>query len=244
VCALPTMASQQQRLAKLRAHLTSPASHGHCWWLNGCTAVGSADDRFGAAAAAHPLTWTDVFDAFPLAYRDGPLTPQQWHEFWVDGFTVARASPGVVDYGGLHGIISQSVEANARLLSERGELKQLFSESGVFRRQAQIEEVVPGSSVALSGKAAAAVMFSDEMRRAVGHPSMLAIARQLTGAPELIIPSNYALRCKGPSAPSLAAGMQDSGTVPWVCVLLLVSNLPSFFQLSRPARTVDGRHAV
>ena len=205
---------QRRLLAQLRSHLL-PATPA---------AVAAAVPRHASGTsspfedvAAEPLTWTRALAAFPLAYRDGPLSPAQWREFWEDGWTVATISPGAVDFDALHGAISATVDASARAHVEGGRLRedQLFSDSNVFRRQAEIEAALPGSSTALSSEAAPALMFSESMRNAVGHPTMLGIARQLTGAPELILPSNYALRCKGPSAPALAAGMADSGTVPW-----------------------------
>jgi hypothetical protein len=206
--------AHQRRLGRLCSHLLPPALE----FAAVATESGNTGDPF-ADVATEPITWTKALGALPLAYRDGPLSHAQWRQFWEDGWTVVTITPGAVDFGALHAAIEECVDANVRALVEAGQLTedQRFPDSDVFTRQAQIEAIVPGSSGALSAKAAPALMFSDAMRHTVGDPTMLGIARQLTGAPEIILPSNYALRCKGPSAPVLDAGMLDGGTVPW-CV--------------------------
>ena len=211
----------QRRLTQLRSHLLPSTRLPRPNAVHMAAAAQSSSsvtsgDPF-ADVATEPLTWTRALGDLPLTYRDGPLSHEQWRQFWEDGWTVVTISPGVVDFGALHAGIEDAVDANVQALVDAGQLTadQRFADADVFKRQAQIEAIAPGSSSALSSTAAPALMFSDAMRHAVGDPTMLGIARQLTGAPEIIVPSNYALRCKGPSAPVLEAGMSDSGTVPW-----------------------------
>ena len=86
----------------------------------------------------------------------------------------------------------------------------------LLRRQGAIEAAVPGNTAGpFSGAARSKLLFSDAMKRAVSHPSMLAIVRQLIGAEEICLTGNYALRAKAPSEPMLAQGLPDGGTVPW-----------------------------
>lgn len=178
-----------------------------------------------------PLTWTRALafnDRGALPYRAGPLTPQQWREWWEDGWTVIKA-PDAVDYAGIQGILGGLLEENARRLVQSGTLAEGAAPltagrwEALLRRQGAIEVAVPGNTAGgFSGAARSKLLFSDAMKRAVSHPSMLGIVRQLTGAEDICLTGNYALRAKAPSEPMLAQGKPDGGTVPWhqdTCVI-------------------------
>jgi hypothetical protein len=87
--------------------------------------------------------------------------------------------------------------------------------AGTLRRLAAVEEVVPGNAAGGFSVLARGELHSAEMHHTLSHGAMLDIVRQLTGAEDICLPGNYAVRCKGPSAPVLAAGSPDGATVPW-----------------------------
>ena len=179
-----------------------------------------------ADVGARPLTWSRALTV-PVGhlYRDGPLSPQQWREWWERGWTVIRSPvAGAVDYAGMKARFVNLVEENIRGLIEGGTLEgeQLAglrpsedSWDNVLRKLAAVEEIVPGNTSGSFAAMARSELHSEEMHATVSHKTMLAICEQLTGAQDICLPGNYALRCKGPSAPPLAAGQPDSATVPW-----------------------------
>ena len=82
-----------ERLARLAAHLAPRTVDGSApapaWATSRWSqAAGAAGPSPFDAVASEPLTWTRALAA-PLPYREGPLSPAQWREFWEDGWTGA-----------------------------------------------------------------------------------------------------------------------------------------------------------
>eukprot|EP01050_Picozoa_sp_SAG11_P038865 SAG11_NODE_16075_length_557_cov_1.349345_1_plen_104_part_10 len=98
----------RRRIARTLGHLT-PA--GELQRAQRTSAVAAAVDPFNDVAT-RPLTWSRALAA-PISelYRDGPLSPQQWREWWEHGWTVIRAPPGV-DYAGMKARLAALAEEN------------------------------------------------------------------------------------------------------------------------------------
>ena len=119
-----------------------------------------------------------------------------------------------VDTAALLRILEGLVEKSAQYHLDSGRLsrEQLFEGEGILRRQAAILEAAPGAALGVQPQR---FLFSAPMKKLHTHPAMTGIVHQLTGAAELCLTSNYALRSKAPSRPALDAGLADGGTVPW-----------------------------
>ena len=207
-----------ERLARLAAHLAPRTVDGSApapaWATSRWSqAAGAAGPSPFDAVASEPLTWTRALAA-PLPYREGPLSPRQWREFWEDGWTVLPAPREAVDTAALLRILEGLVEKSAQYHLDSGRLsrEQLFEGEGILRRQAAILEAAPGAAIGVQPQR---FLFSEPMKKMHTHPAMVGIVHQLTGAAELCLTSNYALRSKAPSRPALDAGLADGGTVPW-----------------------------
>ena len=204
--------SARWRLLQIGSHLVPP----------NCVPAASKANPFDELDG--PLTWSRALAAVAARgtppYRPGPLTPEQWHEWWEDGWTVVKAPLGAIDYAALHATLAQLLEENAASLSVPAvtSLQHTSGDAweGLLRRQGTIETAVPGNTAGkFSALARPAVLHCDAMRRAVSHPSIVGVARQLTAAEDICLTGNYALRCKAPSEPLLSQGLPDGGTVPW-----------------------------
>ena len=216
------MAPGSQRLVRLASHLAPPPLAALCAEEAPQTAGHNPFDEVDK----HPLTWTRALaSATTPQYRPGPLSPEQWRGWWEDGWTVVKAPPGAVDYGALQATLGNLLEDNATYLRESGKLPVLpepehADGSGAWerllRRQAAIEGLMPGNTAgSFAPRAISEVLHSEAMKRATSHPSMLEMVRQLTGAGDICLTGNYALRCKPPSQPMLSKGLPDGPTVPW-----------------------------
>eukprot|EP01043_Picozoa_sp_COSAG02_P034145 COSAG02_NODE_2372_length_9029_cov_5.008735_1_plen_430_part_00 len=165
-----------------------------------------------------PLTWSRALGGGTPLYRPGPLTPDQWRQWWEDGWTVVKAPQGAIDYAELHSKLAEVLEENAIRLSATGITSQGKSGDSwedLLRRQGAIETAVPGNTAGDFSAQARALLHCDAMHRAVSHPSIIGMARQLTAAQDICLTGNYALRCKAPSLPLVSQGLPDGGTVPW-----------------------------
>jgi len=140
--------------------------------------------------------------AWRRPYTPGPLTEQEFGQFWTNGFVLKHKLFVPQELSPVCKSVDHLVDLVARNLYAAGKIKNLHANAGFYKRLTLLEKEYPGCTVLLHKQG----ILPSEISTLWTDSRLLDIAQQLVG-PEIAGHPVWNLRCKTPQ--------NEQATVPW-----------------------------